>query len=158
MKEKIILDWEVLGKKLTTWQQMGHEVVFTNGCFDVLHVGHIHYLAEAKSLGKYLVVGINGDDSVRRLKGADRPYNHQMDRALLLAALEMVDAVTIFDQDTPLELITHLSPDLLVKGGDYTVDQIVGAAHVLSRGGQVHSLQFVEGYSTSKMAEKIKLS
>jgi len=156
--DKIILDWEFLAEKLTTWQQMGYEVVFTNGCFDILHVGHIHYLAEAKSLGDRLVVGINGDDSVRRLKGADRPFNHQMDRAILMAALEMVDAVTIFDQDTPLELITHITPDLLVKGGDYTVDQIVGAEHVLSHGGEVRSLQFVEGYSTSKMADKIKCS
>jgi len=131
-------------------------VVFTNGCFDILHYGHIHYLAQARDLGDRLVIGLNSDDSVRRLKGPGRPINDQATRQYLLAALAMVDAVVIFDQDTPLELIRLIVPDVLVKGGDWSPDAIVGSDIVLGNGGTVKSLPFVEGYSTSRIEKKIK--
>ena len=124
-------------------------VVFTNGCFDVLHPGHVEYLAQAKVLGDVLVVGLNSDVSVRRLKGAGRPLVAEADRAAVLAALRSVDAVTLFDEDTPLELISTLLPDVLVKGGDYDVDGIVGREVVEEAGGEVRVLPFVEGYSTT---------
>lgn len=133
------------------------KVVFTNGCFDLLHVGHIRYLQEAKTLGDILVVGINSDKSVRGLKkGPDRPIQNQDDRAIILAALAAVDYVCVFDEPTPLGLIEKIKPDVLVKGGDWKPDQIVGADVVLKGGGMVRSLQFVEGRSTSEIVEKIK--
>lgn len=131
-------------------------VVFTNGCFDILHVGHVRYLQQAKSLGKFLVVGVNSDASVQRLKGPTRPIQNENDRAEILAALASVDFVVIFDQETPEELIRAIRPGVLVKGGDWKPESIVGGSFVLSYGGQVKSLQFVEGKSTTKIIEKSK--
>ncbi len=131
-------------------------VVFTNGCFDALHPGHVEHLAQAKALGDVLVVGLNSDASVRRLKGVGRPLVPEADRAAVLAALRSVDAVTLFDQDTPLELISALLPDVLVKGGDYDLDGIVGREVVEEAGGEVRVLPFVEGYSTTGILNRSK--
>ena len=131
------------------------KVVFTNGCFDLLHVGHIRYLLEARALGDLLVIGLNSDVSVKRLKGQGRPLQPEADRAEILAALESVDFVTLFDEDTPAELIKKVRPDILVKGGDWPVDKIEGGAFVRSYGGEVHTLQFVEGRSTSGIVNKL---
>jgi D-glycero-beta-D-manno-heptose 1-phosphate adenylyltransferase len=137
------------------WKDGGATVVFTNGCFDLLHYGHLHYLAEAKALGDKLIVGLNSTASVRRLKGAKRPVNDEATRMYLLAALTCVDAVVLFEEDTPLELITLVLPDLLVKGGDYKPEDIVGANVVLENGGEVRVLDFVEGYSTTAVLKRI---
>ena len=139
-----------LAKKRT-----GKKVVFTNGCFDLLHVGHVRYLQDARKLGDFLVVGLNSDASVSGLKGPDRPVQTQDDRAEILAALACVDYVVIFNEDTPLKLIEAVQPDLLVKGGDWAVEKIVGSQFVLSRGGQVKSLPFHSGRSTSSIIDRI---
>jgi len=131
-------------------------VVFTNGCFDVLHRGHVVYLDRARRLGDALVVGVNTDSSVRRLKGPDRPLVQQDDRARILAALECVDAVVLFDEDTPRELIAALLPDILVKGGDYAPDEIVGREAVEGAGGRVEVIPFVEGYSTTDLMKRVR--
>ena len=130
-------------------------VVFTNGCFDILHRGHVEYLFAARRLGDRLIVGLNGDDSVTRLKGAGRPVNGYEDRAMVLAGLAAVDAVVRFDEDTPLALITALLPDLLVKGGDYRPDDIVGAAEVRRAGGEVVVVSLVEGRSTTGIIDRL---
>jgi rfaE bifunctional protein nucleotidyltransferase chain/domain len=130
-------------------------VVFTNGCFDILHVGHARYLRDARALGDVLVVGINSDKSVQVLKGPERPIQNQDDRAELLASLASVDFVTIFDQQTPEELIEQVVPDILVKGGDWTPDKILGSKFVLARGGEVKSLPFHPGYSTTSLLARI---
>jgi rfaE bifunctional protein nucleotidyltransferase chain/domain len=132
------------------------KLVFTNGCFDTLHRGHIEHLAQAKALGDLLVVGLNTDASVRRLKGAGRPLVAEDDRATVLSALESVDAVTLFHEDTPLQLIRALLPDVLVKGGDYDLDGVVGRDVVENAGGKVYVLPFVEGYSTTRLLNRIK--
>jgi rfaE bifunctional protein nucleotidyltransferase chain/domain len=138
-------------------QVQGRRVVFTNGCFDLLHLGHVRYLEQARSLGEALVVGVNTDASVRRLdKGQDRPVNPEGDRAAVLAALACVDRVVLFPEDTPLELITALEPDILVKGGDYRLEEIVGREVVLARGGRVHVIPFFEGYSTTALMARIR--
>lgn len=131
------------------------KVVFTNGCFDILHVGHVKYLQEAKAQGDILVIGINADASVRKLKGAERPIQNEEDRGEVLSALACVDYVAIFEEDTPENLIKLLRPDVLVKGGDWKVDQIVGSDFVMSYGGKVKSLQFVKGKSTTNIVSKI---
>jgi len=132
-------------------------VVFTNGVFDVLHKGHASYLAQARSLGGSLVVALNSDASARRLgKGPDRPLNHELDRAALMAALESVSLVTWFDEDTPLELITELRPDVLVKGGDYDMSKLAETQIVLSYGGRAQAIPFVDGYSTTALVKKIR--
>ena len=133
----------------------GQKVVFTNGCFDILHRGHATYLAQARELGDLLVVGLNTDASVQRLKGPSRPINNQYDRAFLLASLACVDFVILFDEDTPEQLIHTVRPDVLVKGGDYTLDTIVGADFVLQNGGIVTTIPFVDGYSTTSTLNKI---
>ena len=133
----------------------GQKVVFTNGCFDILHRGHATYLAQARTLGDLLVVGLNTDASVQRLKGPSRPINNQYDRAFLLASLACVDFVILFDEDTPEQLIHTVCPDVLVKGGDYTLDTIVGANFVLQNGGIVTTIPFVDGYSTTSTLNKI---
>ncbi len=143
-------------RTLSAWRVNGHKIVFTNGCFDLIHPGHLHYLAEARSLGHRLVVGLNSDTSVNRLKGTHRPIVGQDARALLLASLAFVDMVVIFEEDTPLELITALGVDILVKGGDYKADEIVGAKEVKAAGGDVQILSFLPGYSTSKIEAKIR--
>jgi D-beta-D-heptose 7-phosphate kinase/D-beta-D-heptose 1-phosphate adenosyltransferase len=131
-------------------------VVFTNGCFELLHRGHVEYLAQAKALGDVLVVGLNSDASVQRLRGAGRPLVAEADRAAVLVALRSVDAVTLFDEDTPLELISTLLPDVLVKGGDYDLDGIVGREVVEEAGGEVRALPFVEGHSTTSILDRLK--
>lgn len=135
---------------------LGKRIVFTNGCFDILHRGHVTYLAEARKLGDLLVVGLNSDDSVRRLKGPSRPINNQDDRKYVLSQLRCIDFVEIFAEDTPLNLILKVGPQVLVKGGDWKIDQIVGAKEVLAVGGDVFSLKFVDGYSTTAVIEKIQ--
>lgn len=132
------------------------KIVFTNGCFDVLHFGHVHYLMEAKALGDILVVGLNSDDSVRRLKGPSRPINGEKERAFVLAALSCIDYVVVFEEDTPKKLIETVRPDVLVKGGDYALDQIVGADYVTRNGGTVTTLPFVEGFSSTRIIEQLK--
>jgi rfaE bifunctional protein nucleotidyltransferase chain/domain len=132
------------------------KIVFTNGCFDVLHRGHIAYLNEAKSLGDLLFIGLNSDSSVRGLKGPERPINHELDRKFLLENLKSVDFVELFSTETPYELIKMVSPNILVKGGDWKPDQIVGSDIVLSAGGEVKSLRFEDGYSSTNIIEKIK--
>ena len=131
-------------------------MVLTNGCFELLHRGHVEYLAQARALGDVLVVGLNSDASVRRLKGEGRPLAAEADRAAVVAALRCVDAVTVFDEDTPLELISTLLPDVLVKGGDYHLDDIVGREVVEEAGGEVRVLPFVVGYSTTKILDRLK--
>jgi D-beta-D-heptose 7-phosphate kinase/D-beta-D-heptose 1-phosphate adenosyltransferase len=137
-------------------KRQGRKIVFTNGCFDVLHFGHVHYLLQAKELGDILVIGLNSDDSVRRLKGPTRPINGEKERAFVLAALACVDYVVVFDEDTPKELIETVRPDVLVKGGDYTLDNIVGADFVTQNGGTVTTIPFVEGFSSTRIIEKLK--
>ncbi|MEO1515988.1 MAG: D-glycero-beta-D-manno-heptose 1-phosphate adenylyltransferase [Bacteroidota bacterium] len=151
-----IVDWDTARQRVANWQQAGEKVVFTNGCFDILHYGHVRLLAQARALGHRLIVAVNASSSVRRLKGPDRPINDEKNRSLLLAALQAVDLVVVFEQDTPLELIRWLMPDHLVKGGDYQIEQIVGAKEVQENGGQVHSLPFAEGYSTTSIIERIQ--
>lgn len=135
--------------------RQGKKVVFTNGCYDILHPGHVDLLARCKALGDILVMGINSDDSVRRLKGNTRPVNNEGHRQFVLAALEAVDYLTLFDEDTPLELITELKPDILVKGGDWSINNIVGKDVVEQNGGTVHSLPLLEGFSTTSIIEHI---
>jgi len=132
------------------------DTVFTNGCFDILHVGHVTYLSAAKAKGKYLIIGVNDDASVKRLKGDTRPINTLEDRMRVLAALESVDYVIPFSADTPLNLIEQVLPSILVKGGDYTLDTIVGADSVIENGGSVEVIPFVEGKSTTRMIERMK--
>ncbi|HPI40517.1 MAG TPA: D-glycero-beta-D-manno-heptose 1-phosphate adenylyltransferase [Pseudobdellovibrionaceae bacterium] len=140
---------------LAPLKKEGRKIVFTNGCFDLLHVGHTRYLKQAKSLGDFLVVGVNSDESVKKLKGPTRPLQNETDRAEILSSLQAVDFVLIFNEETPLTLIQKVKPDILTKGGDWKVNQIVGADFVMSYGGQVQSLQFVEDRSTTKIIEKI---
>lgn len=157
---------QALQNKITTKEELlkimsakriyGHKIVFTNGCFDILHPGHIRYLSAARDMGDFLVIGLNSDDSVSRLKGPARPIQKQDVRAELMAALHIVDAIVIFDEDTPLELISFLKPDVLVKGGDYTINTIVGADVVQNNGGRVEVIPFEDGYSTTTLIETIK--
>jgi len=135
---------------------LGDKIVFTNGCFDILHRGHLEYLAEAAALGNRLVIGLNSDESVQRLKGPGRPVNTIYDRAMALAALGFTDAIIVFSEDTPLQLIELLRPDLLVKGGDYTREEIVGALEMEARGGEVAIISFVDGYSTTTFLERLR--
>lgn len=144
--------------RIAQWKFLGKEIAFTNGAFDILHPGHIFSLSQAAKEADYLIVGVNSDDSVKRLKGNKRPINTQDSRALILASLLMVDAVIIFEQDTPLELINSIKPDVLIKGGDYTLEQIAGAKEVISNGGRVVINPIIEGYSTSNIIEKLKTS
>ncbi len=132
------------------------KIVFTNGCFDILHRGHVSYLDEARKLGDLLVLGLNSDASVKRLKGPERPINNEEDRKYVMSQLKSVDFVEIFTDDTPLELIKKISPKVLVKGGDWKIDQIVGGKEVQASGGNVYSLKFVNGYSTTALIHKIQ--
>ena len=132
------------------------KIVFTNGCFDLLHVGHIRYLAQAKKLGDFLIIGLNSDSSVKELKGEDRPINSFEDRATLLSAIESVDSVIMFEEQTPENLIKDIVPDILVKGGDYNIENIVGYQTVMQNGGQVKTLSFYDGYSSTNYINKIK--
>ena len=157
---------EAIAKKIMTvaeakaqiqaWKVAGKTFAFTNGCFDILHPGHLYSLAETAKEADYLIVGLNSDASVKRLKGPDRPINSTESRAIVLANLVLVDAVIVFEEDTPLELISSLLPDVLVKGGDYTIDTIVGAKEIIANGGKVIINPIVEGFSTTNIIEKIK--
>jgi len=143
-----------LSRKVCRMKEHGLKIVFTNGCFDIIHAGHVQYLEQARKLGDCLVVGLNSDDSVRKLKGSTRPINNQQARAEVLAALYAVDYVCIFEEDTPYDLIRTLMPDILVKGGDWYINSIVGADNVTAAGGKVYSLPFREGYSSTSIIEK----
>ncbi|MEO6520322.1 MAG: D-glycero-beta-D-manno-heptose 1-phosphate adenylyltransferase [Mucilaginibacter sp.] len=154
--EEKIYDLQAVSAKARQWQANGAQVVFTNGCFDLLHLGHITYLAEAASLGNKLVVAINSDASVKRLKGTNRPINNEISRGVMLACFFFIDAIVVFDEDTPLETINSIMPDILVKGGDYTIPQIVGATEVMANGGKVEVLQFVPGYSSTNIINRIR--
>ncbi|TXB62024.1 D-glycero-beta-D-manno-heptose 1-phosphate adenylyltransferase [Phaeodactylibacter luteus] len=156
IQAKIELDVQRAAQRVRQWSAEGQRVVFTNGCFDLLHYGHIHYLAEARELGARLVIGLNDAASVSRLKGPGRPINDEQTRLWQMAALQFVDLVVPFSEDTPLLLIRALRPDVLVKGGDYSIATIVGAEEVLSRGGQVEVLPYIEGYSTTSIEAKIR--
>lgn len=145
------MTWDEMARLTRTWQQAGETVVFTNGCFDILHAGHVQYLQQAAQLGNHLIIGVNTDDSVRRLKGQTRPFNHETDRARLLASLRDVDAVALFGEDTPTELIKKIRPDILVKGGDYKKEEVAGREYART----VEILPFKEGYSTTGIVEKI---
>lgn len=147
---------EELKLQLRRWNLLGKKTVFTNGVFDILHQGHIHLLSEAATYADILIVGVNSDVSVKRLKGDSRPVNSETSRALVLAALIMVDAVIIFEEDTPLELIKFIKPAVLVKGGDYTLDTIVGAKEVIANGGEVQIIPLEEGFSTTGIINKMK--
>jgi D-beta-D-heptose 7-phosphate kinase/D-beta-D-heptose 1-phosphate adenosyltransferase len=140
---------------LDTLRKKGKKVVFTNGCFDILHVGHVRYLKEAKGYGDMLIVAVNSDSSVKSIKGDKRPIVSQSERAEVVAGLEMVDYVTMFDEDTPYNLIKKLQPDVLIKGGDWTIDKIVGRDIVEARGGKVIAIPFIEGASTTGIVERV---
>ena len=142
--------------QVKSWQKTGEKVVFTNGCFDLLHLGHVDYLEKARNLGDKLIVGLNTDSSVGRFKGPERPLQDQNSRARVLAALQFVDLVVFFDEDTPQNLISELVPNILVKGSDYLAENIVGADVVKKNGGVVKTIDFVPGYSTTRIVEKIK--
>lgn len=151
-----IVNLQQLKKLCAIWRIKGSAIVFTNGCFDILHQGHIELIMQAANEGNRLVVVVNSNESVKRLKGVNRPINDEQSRALLLAALQFVDAVCIFDEDTPINLIKELLPDVLVKGGDYTLDNIVGASEVQSNGGRVVIIPTVDGFSTTNIIDKMK--
>lgn len=142
--------------QVKAWQGRGETVVFTNGCFDLLHLGHVDYLEKARELGNRLVIGLNTDDSVSRFKGPERPLQDQNSRARILASLQFVDLVVFFNEDTPFDLISTLIPNVLVKGSDYLAENIVGADVVKKAGGVVKTIDFVPGYSTTRIVEKIK--
>jgi D-glycero-beta-D-manno-heptose 1-phosphate adenylyltransferase len=143
-------------QQLKRWRLLNKKIVFTNGVFDILHQGHIASLSEAAGHGNILIVGVNADASVKRLKGESRPVNDQDSRALLLASLVMTDAVIIFEEDTPYNLITAIMPDVLVKGGDYTIETIVGAKEIIVNGGEVIIAPILEGFSTTAIIERMK--
>ena len=145
------LSWSEIESLAKTWRSCGEKIVFTNGCFDILHVGHVSYLEKAARLGRHLVVGLNSDTSVRKLKGDVRPLVHELDRARVLAALACVDAVVLFEQDTPMELIEKIRPDILVKGGDYKPEEVAGREYA----GEVRIIDFEDGYSTTGIVEQI---
>ena len=143
-------------EQVQQWKTQGKKIAFTNGCFDLLHLGHVDYLEKARALGDKLILGLNSDSSVSRFKGQNRPIQNQNSRARVLAALQFVDLVVFFNEDTPLNLITEIQPDILVKGSDYLAENIVGADVVKRNGGVVKTIDFIPGYSTSKIVEKIK--
>ena len=153
-----IYSLEELENQVNAWKQAGEEVVFTNGCFDIIHRGHIEVLAQTADLGDRLIIGLNSDTSIQKLKGKNRPIIEEQSRAILLASLEFVDAVVIFSEDTPLKLISALLPDVLAKGGDYEIETIVGHEIVQQNGGKVKLVPFVDGFSSTTIIEKIKNS
>jgi len=142
--------------RINHWRQLGKTIAFTNGCFDILHEGHIYSLSQAASEADYLIVGVNADASVKKLKGQSRPINNEHSRSRLLASLMLVDAVIIFKEDTPLDLIKSLLPDVLVKGGDYKVEEIAGAKEVIENGGRVVINPILQGFSTTSIIDKMK--
>ena len=153
--DKIIARAEAV-QRVTEWHAQGLRVVFTNGCFDLLHLGHVDYLEKARQLGDKLIVGLNTDASVSRLKGPNRPLQDEMSRARIMASLLFIDVVVLFEEETPYELIKAVRPDILVKGDDYAIQNIVGHDLVLGNGGEVKTITLVKGYSTSGIVDKIK--
>lgn len=152
-----ILNRQKLENQLAIWRFQSKKIVFTNGCFDLLHLGHIDYLSKAKDLGDILIIGVNTDDSVRRLKGASRPITDEISRSTIIASLQFVNAVVLFDEDTPYELIKQAQPDVLVKGSDYKAEDIVGYDIVKAKGGEIVTIDFLEGYSTTGIIEKLTM-
>jgi rfaE bifunctional protein nucleotidyltransferase chain/domain len=148
-----IFTWDHLQKQIAIWRFKDKKIVFSNGCFDVLHLGHVEYLSKASDLGNILIVGLNSDESVRRIKGAHRPVNNEQARAVTLAALTFVDCIILFGEDTPQELIKLVQPDILVKGKDYDGKEIVGSDVVKARGGKVVTIELTKGYSTTHIIE-----
>lgn len=151
-----VLNENNLEEFISRYKSSGKKIVFTNGCFDLIHIGHVSYLEEAKALGDILIVGINADSSVSALKGPSRPIQKENDRAAILAALKSVDHTILFSEETPLNLIKKIRPNVLVKGGDWKINQIVGSDFVLANGGEVRSLKFIEGRSTTSIIERSK--
>ncbi|WP_374166295.1 D-glycero-beta-D-manno-heptose 1-phosphate adenylyltransferase [Arcticibacter sp. MXS-1] len=147
---------EALLPLVRVWKFQGKRIVFTNGCFDLLHLGHVDYLAKAADMGDKLIIGLNTDRSVSDIKGPARPITDEKSRASILASLFFVDAVVLFSEATPLDLITSIKPDILVKGADYTIDRIVGAGVVLENGGEVKTIDYIDGYSTTAIERRIK--
>lgn len=150
-----ILSPESLAIKLDLWRKADKKIVFTNGCFDILHLGHIDYLSKAADLGDVLILGLNTDASVSRIKGPDRPINDEISRSYIIASLQFVDAVVLFDEPTPYNLINEVQPDILVKGKDYKAEDVVGFDIVTAKGGKVETIDLVEGYSTTSIIQKI---
>ena len=151
-----IIDIQAIDPYLTYWKLKNQRIVFTNGCFDIIHRGHVEYLAQAANFGNILVIGLNTDNSVRRIKGELRPVQDEIARATILASFQFVSAVILFDEDTPYELIKKVQPDVLIKGSDYSVEDIVGYDIVKAKGGEVVTIDFIEGYSTTSIIEKLK--
>ena len=157
--KKKIYTREMLMRQIAVWRMKDYKIVFTNGCFDILHHGHIDYLSKAADLGNVIIIGLNSDSSVKKLKkGKNRPIQNENDRALILSAFQFIEAIIIFEEDTPYELIKAIQPDVLVKGGDWKESEIVGADMVKTKGGAVISIPFVEGYSTTSIEKRIKSS
>ena len=154
----IITDWDIANNQIDHWKEAGSTIVFTNGCFDIIHRGHIELLSAAKEKGDRLVVGLNGDQSVKRLKGNDRPLQSVEDRAMILDAIKSVDMVVSFEEDTPEKIILHFLPAILVKGGDYTTDTIVGADTVIANGGTVETIPLIPKKSTTALLDQINKS
>lgn len=154
--ENKILSLEKLMPLVHIWRFLGKRIVFTNGCFDLLHLGHIDYLAKAADMGDKLIIGLNSDASTSALKGANRPITDQKSRSHIIAALSFVSAVVLFDESTPFNLISSIKPDVLVKGADYAIDQIVGADVMMANGGEVKTVEYISGYSTTAIENKIK--
>jgi len=152
-----IFDLDSLSQQLSVWRFLDKKIVFTNGCFDIIHLGHLEYLSKSASLGDILIVGLNTDASVKRLKGPQRPVNNEYARAMALASLRFIDAVALFEEDTPYSLIQLVQPDILVKGNDYKPEDIVGYDIVNAKGGQVKTIELVEGYSSTNIIEKLNL-
>ncbi len=155
LQSKIFYDYQELANDLAYWKFKDRKVVFTNGCFDILHRGHVEYLAKAASLADIMVVGLNTDSSVTRLKGSKRPVQDETSRALILASLSFVSKVVLFDEDTPYDLIKFIQPDVLVKGSDYKAEDIVGYDIVSAKGGEVVTIDLVDGYSTTAIVRKL---
>ncbi|GJM62247.1 MULTISPECIES: D-glycero-beta-D-manno-heptose 1-phosphate adenylyltransferase [Persicobacter] len=151
-----IISWSDIDQTMDAYRQKGEKIVFSNGCFDILHLGHIDYLEKSRQKGDRLVIGLNTDASVQKLKGPERPINNEYSRARMLAALAFVDNVILFGEQTPLKLIETVKPDILVKGNDYSVENIVGAPFVLENGGSVETVDLVDGFSTTNIIDKIK--
>ena len=156
INSKIIWDWDMLPGIVSGWKNSNQKIVFTNGCFDIIHHGHIELLSKAADLGNKLIVGLNTDTSVQHLKGPGRPLQDENSRSVIMAGFSFVDLVVMFPQDTPIDLISLLKPDLLVKGGDYKAEEIVGYDVVTKKGGQVVIIKFMEGYSTTSIVNKMK--
>jgi len=156
IKSKILNDKAQTDRQIAVWKFLNHKIVFTNGCFDILHRGHIDYLAKAADEGDILVVGLNTDNSVRKIKGDNRPVNDEETRALILGALGFVDAVILFDEETPYELINSVQPDVLIKGSDYKEEDIVGYDIVTASGGEIKTIELLEGFSTTGLIDRLK--